>query len=221
MKQSATKAKPEENITSVTKTKTASKVFASNSQQRDTKKQTPSSSTNTYSRCIVCKGNHRLWECGFFKEKTPTQRSKLVADNKIRFSCLRDKHTFRQFLQPRKCRAEGGNKSHNSLLHGADGGFPTKQSTNPNTIQSSGNTGQSKATTSQQPSNKTTTMSSDTDVKGLLQVTDLQLVNSSGLDTKALVLCDTACSNSWVAGSLADRLGLHGKALKLRLRLKH
>ena len=96
MKQSATKAKPEENITSVTKTKTASKVFASNSQQRETKKQMPSASTNTYFRCIVCKGNHRLWECRIFKEKTPTQRAKLVADNKLCFSCLRDKHTFRQ-----------------------------------------------------------------------------------------------------------------------------
>ena len=218
MKQSATKAKPEENITSVTKTKTASKVFASNSQQRETKKQMPSASTNTYFRCIVCKGNHRLWECRVFKEKTPTQRAKLVADNKLCFSCLRDKHTFRQCPQPRKCRAEGCNSSHNTLLHGADRVFPTKQSTNPNTIQSPGNTGQSKATTSQQPSNKTTTMSSVTDVKGLLQVTELQLVSSSGLDTKALVLCDTACSNSWVAGSLADRLGLHGKALKLTVK---
>ena len=46
----------------------------------------------------------------------------------------------------------------------------------------------------------------------------MQLVNLSGLDTKALVLCDTACSNSWVAGSLADRLGLHGKALKLTVK---
>ena len=100
MKQSATKAKPEENITSVTKTKTASKVFASNSQQRETKKQMPSASTNTYFRCIVCKGNHRLWECRVFKEKTPTQRAKLVADNKLCFSCLRDKHTFRQCPQP-------------------------------------------------------------------------------------------------------------------------
>ena len=178
----------------------------------------PSSSTNTYSRCIVCKGNHRLWECRVFKEKTPTQRAKLVSDNKLCFSCLRDKHTFRQCPQPRKCRAEGCNSSHNTLLHGADRVFPTKQSTNPNTIQSSVNIGQSKATTTQEPSNKTTTMSSVTDVKGLLQVTELQLVNSSGLDTKALVLCDTACSNSWVAGSLADRLGLHGKALKLTVK---
>ena len=93
-----------------------------------------------------------------------------------------------------------------------------KQSTNSNTTQPSGNTGQSKATTSQQSSNKTTTMSSVTDSKELLQVTELQLVNSSGVDTKALVLCDTACSNSWVAGSLADRLGLHGKALKLTVK---
>ena len=57
-------------------------------------------------------------------------------------------------------------------------------------------------------------MSSVTDVKGLFQVTEFHLFNSSGLDTKALVLCDTACSNSWVAGRLADKLGAHGKALK-------
>ena len=215
MKQKATKARPEDNNTSVTKTKTASKVFAPNSQQRETKKQMPSSSTNIYSRCIVCKGNHRLWECRVFKKKTPTQRAKLVVDNKLCFSCLRDKHTFRQCPQPSKCRAEGCNSSHKTLLHGADRVFPAKQSTNPNTIQSSGNTVQSKAITSQQPSNKTTTILSVTDVNGLLQVTELQLVNSSVLDTKALVLCDTACSNSWVAVSLADKLSLHGKALKL------
>ena len=46
----------------------------------------------------------------------------------------------------------------------------------------------------------------------------MQLVNSSGVDTKALVLCDTTCSNSWVACSLADRLGLHGNTLKLTVK---
>ena len=49
-------------------------------------------------------------------------------------------------------------------------------------------------------------------------MTELQLVNLSGLDLKALVLCDTACGNSWLAGSLADRIGLHGKALKLTVK---
>ena len=143
---------------------------------------------------------------------------KLVADNKLCFSCLRDKHTFRHCPQPRKCRAKGCNSSHNTLLHGADRVFLTKQSTDSNIIQPSGNTGQKEETTSQQPSNKTTTMSSVTDVKGLLQVTELQLVNSFGVDTKALVLCDTACSNSGVACSVADRPGLHGKALKLTVK---
>ena len=61
----------------------------------------------------------------------------------------------------------------------------------------------------------TTRLSSVTGVKVHLQVTESQLVISAGLDTRALVLCDTICSNSWVAGSRADRLGLHGRALKL------
>ena len=138
-----------------------------------------SSSTNAFSRCIVCKGNHRQSECRVFKEQTPTQRAKLVAENILCFSCLRDKHAFRLCPQSRKCQAEGCNSSHNTLLHGADRIFPAKQSTNPNTIHSSGNTGQSKPTTSQQQSSKTTTMTSVNDFKGLLQLTALQLVNSS------------------------------------------
>ena len=99
---------------------------------------------------LYAKVTNRLWECRVFKEKTPTQRAKLVGDNKLCFSCLRVKHTFRQRPQPRKCRADGCNSSYNTLLHGADRVFPGKQSTNTNTIQSSGNIGQSKATTSQQ-----------------------------------------------------------------------
>ena len=126
MKQRATKTKTEEDSTSVTKTKTDSKLFASNSHQKETKKQKPSSSTNTYSRCIVCKGDHRLRECRVFKGKTPTQRAKLVADNKLCFSCLWDKHTLRQCPQPRNCQAEGCNSSHNTLLHGTDRGSPSK-----------------------------------------------------------------------------------------------
>ena len=61
---------------------------------------------------------------------------------------------------------------------------------------------------------KTTTLSSVRNAKGLLHVTELQLTGSSGKDTTALVLCDTACSNSWVSNDLANGLGLHGKALK-------
>ena len=73
----------------------------------------------------------------------------------------------------------------------------------------------SRPSTGQQQPSKTTTLSSVTDVKGLLQVTELKLTNSSGTSTTALVLCDTACSNSWMSDSLGARLGLQGTALKL------
>ena len=49
-------------------------------------------------------------------------------------------------------------------------------------------------------------------------MTSLQLTSSSGKDTTALILCDTACSNSWVSHDLAIRLGLHVTALKLTVK---
>ena len=55
-------------------------------------------------------------------------------------------------------------------------------------------------------------------MKGLLQVTELLLTSSSGKDTTALVLCDSAGSNSLVSNDLANRLGLHGTALKLTVK---
>ena len=47
---------------------------------------------------------------------------------------------------------------------------------------------------------------------------ELKLTNSSGTKTTALVLCDIACSNSWLSNSLADGLGLQGTALKLSVK---
>ena len=47
---------------------------------------------------------------------------------------------------------------------------------------------------------------------------ELQLTRTSGKDTRAFVLCDTACRNSWVSNDLANRLGLHVTALKLTVR---
>ena len=107
---------------------------------------------------------------------------------------------------------------HNTLLHGAESVFSANTSTNNNINTSKSNTGTSRPSTGQQQPSKTTTLSSVTDVKGLLQVTELKLTNSSGTSTTALVLCDTACSNSWVSDSLAARLGLQGTALKLTVK---
>ena len=124
MKNTATKARTEDTNNSVTRSKVASKAFAANTQQKSNPKPQQRSPSTSISSCIVCKGSHRLWECRVFKEKTPTQRTKVVAEAKLCFSCLRDKHMFRQCPSPRKCRKDGSNSSHNTLLHGAERVFP-------------------------------------------------------------------------------------------------
>ena len=167
----------------------------------------------------MCKGNHRIWECRVFKEKSPTRRAKVVVEAKLCFSCLREKHTFRQCPNPRKCRKDGCNSSHNTLHHGAERVYPSKSpSNNNNNSNSNAGANQSKPPCVQS-SSKTTILSSVSNVKGLLQVTELQLKSSSGKNTTALVLCDTACSNSWVSNDLANRLGLHGTPLKLTVKV--
>ena len=209
------KARTEDNTNSVVKTKVASRTFAANTKIKGTQRPT-TSATPPSPRCIVCKGNHRIRECRVFKEESPTQRAKVVAEAKLCFSCLREKHMFRQCPSPRKCRKDEFNSSHNTLLHGAQRVYPSKSPSN-NTSNSNAGANQNKLS-SVQSSRKTTTLSSVSNVKGLLQVTELQLKSSSSKDTTALVLCDSACSNSLVSNDLANRLGLHGNALKLTVK---
>ena len=216
MKQTSSKARTEDNSNSVVKTKVASRTFAANTHSKGTQRPTSTSATPPTPRCIMCKGNHHIWECRVFKKKSPTQRAKVVAEAKLCFSCLREKHMFRQCPNPRKCRKDSCNSSHNTLLHGAERVYPSKSPSNNNSNSNAG-ANQSKLS-SVQSSSKTTTLSSVSNVKDLLQVTELQLKSSSGKDTTALVLCDTACSNSWVSNDLANRLALHGTALKLTVK---
>ena len=218
MKNTAYKSKTEDINNSVTRSKVASKAFAANTQHKSNFKPQQSSPSTSISSCIVCKGRHRLWECRVFKEKNPTQRAKVVAEAKLCLSCLRDKYMFRQCKSPRKCRKDGCNSSHNTLLHGAERFFPVKPSTNNNINTSKSNADTGRSFTGQQQPSRTTTLSSVTDVKGLLQVRELNLTNSSGNNTTAFFLCDTVCSNSWVSYSLAARLGLQGTALKLTVK---
>ena len=217
IKNTPTKTRTEDTINPVTKSKVASKAFAANTQHKSNLRPQQSSPSTSISSCNVCKGSHRLWECRVFKENTPARRAKVVAEAKLCFSCLRDKHINRQCPSPRKCRKDGCNSSHNTLLHGAERVFPAKSSTN-NINTSKSNTGTSRPSTGQQQPSKTGTLSSVTDVKFLLQVTELKLTNFSGTSTRALVLCDSACSDSGVSDSLAARLGLQGTALKMTIK---
>ena len=48
-----------------------------------------------------------------------------------------------------------------------------------------------------------------TDVKGLLQITEVEL-HSNENSKKVLALCDSACSHSWISARLARKLKVHG-----------
>ena len=50
--------------------------------------------------------------------------------------------------------------------------------------------------------------------KGLLQITEVEL-HSTDITEKALVLCDSACSHSWISESLAKRLKVQGSPTNL------
>ena len=101
------------------KSKAVTRVFASNKTVEN---------KFEYPSCILCKGKHALWKCSAFKEKTPTQRAKFSAENKLCFSCLQGNHAFRQCLRAKNCTKPGCTSTHTVLLHGAERVYPSRYS---------------------------------------------------------------------------------------------
>ena len=206
MKATSSKPRTEEvSANTVTKTKTGTKVFAATTSNQV--KTVPK--IRSEKQCIACKDSHPLWRCSVFRQKTPTERTKLAAESKLCFSCLNDGHSFRQCPQPRKCTKEGCSSSHNTLLHGADRIFPQKSLGDTKTTQSSKTKVNQKQTGSESSG-----LPSVIDYKGLLQIVEVQL-DSLSSSVKVLALCDSACSHSWISRSLADKLRVKGSATKL------
>ena len=100
MKASAGKAKPEDSSSSFTRSKPGTKVFASSSSAQSSP--TTAGQSKSPTSCVACNEKHPVWRCNVFREKTPTQRAKLIADNNLCFSCLAGIHTFRRCPNPRK-----------------------------------------------------------------------------------------------------------------------
>ena len=140
MKNMPEKSKVEE----PSKTKAVTRVFASTSTDEK---------MFEYPSCILCKGKHASWKRSEFKEKTPTQRAKLSAENKLCFSCLQGNHAFRQCLRAKKRTKPGCTSTHSVLLHGAERVYPSRNSdkndshTRPNAGQTRTNAEPDKAST--------------------------------------------------------------------------
>ena len=101
MQASSGKPKVEETRTgNVTKTKTNSKVFAATKTSTRDTMATKSSTQKSQVSCVVGKDKHPLWQCQVFQKKTPTERAKVVAENKLCFSCFNGQNSFRNCPNP-------------------------------------------------------------------------------------------------------------------------
>ena len=205
MKVSATKPKNDESAPSVTRTKTGAKVFASAASSASSNG-TGTKPNRVQLNCFVCKDNHPLWRCRVFLDKTPTNRAKVVAENKLCFSCLKGNHFFRQCPQPRKCNKDGCNSSHNTLLHSAERVFQPRTTPKPSTNQATGSRSP-KITVNK--AGESSGVCSVSDVKGRLQITEVE-IHTPTTSVKVLALCDSTCSHSWISEDLATKLNVKG-----------
>ena len=210
MKVSATKPKNNESAQSGTRTKIGAKVLASAATSSSSNRTGPKPN-RVQPNCIVCKDNHPLWRCGVFLNKTPIDRAKTAAENKLCFSCLKGNHSFRQCPQPRKCNKDVCNSSHNSLIHGAERFFQPRTTPKPSTNQATGS--RSPKTTVKKPG-ESSGVCSVIDVKGLLQRFEVE-VHTATSSVKVLALCVSACSHPWVSEDPATKLNVKGLPTKL------
>ena len=68
--------------------------------------------------CLYCANNHALYKCDGFKKMAPIKRLEFARDKHLCFNCLRPaKHSAQTCHLNLKCRAEGCNVRHSSLLH--------------------------------------------------------------------------------------------------------
>ena len=210
MKVSSGKTKSDESPATVTKTRTGTKVFASaTSSAPSTDRKSKPNPDQT--KCVLCKEVHPLWRCRVFLTKSPTERARVAADNKLCFSCLKGNHPFRQCPAPRKCSKDGCSSSHNTLIHGADRVFPDKRSPKPTNNQA---TASQSLNVTETKTGESSGVCSVTDVKGLLQIVEVE-VHTTNTSLRVLALCDSACSHSWVSENLATKLDLKGSPTKL------
>ena len=163
-----------------------------------------------YLPCAVCNGKHAIWSCSVYEEKTPTQRAKFAAEQKLCFSCLQSDHTFWKCPKSRKCNKPDCNSTHNALLHGAEKIYPGKDSTKSPAEEKIS----SHSASLEVEKVKGNCATSVLRVGGLLQIVELKL-SSSKSSSNTLGLCGSACSHSWISAQLAEKLKLSGGKLNL------
>ena len=190
----------------VTKTKTTSKAFVSNSKVAEAKQKNPSTRNGNELGCPHFKANHPIWKCPKFKSENPTQRAKVFAEHASPVSIVLINleivatpenannlfalvHTIFCYTVPyasslRTMQRNQVKRKASRIHRSQSNSLVTLNSENICTLNQDGNSSSFPAVS---------------DVKGLLQVKKVQLKGPTAKETKVLALCGPACSHWWIA----------------------
>ncbi|XP_041461181.1 uncharacterized protein LOC121412436 [Lytechinus variegatus] len=109
--------------TQPSKTQPKRKGTTLTTQGNSQKQQTPGQDSRPSNKCPCCSNDHRLSACKVFKLKPYEDRFKLAQKVRVCFNCLLPSHMAKNCTSEGRCRKEGCQKKHHTLLHSS-----TKQS---------------------------------------------------------------------------------------------
>ena len=141
----------------------------------------------------MCNGKHLLFQCGKFQAIQPEMRLQFVKDQRLCLNCLRHGHYVRNCKRNFRCSMPGCGKRHSKFVHIDSATNATGNATAPG-----GEFGNSQPTVT----NGSISASSATVYIPMLPV----LINGESV----MCLLDNGSTNTFMAQSLASRLGLSG-----------
>ena len=172
-------------------------------------------STTTQFKCFMCSGLHRIWKCDKFKKLTYEEKRKFVQRNLLCFKCLCAGHYARECPKIEfKCRIEGCNKEHHTLLH------PTSMITTVNKQNKGTNvTDEEIRSELQEGESRASKAATGAGVRVCLNVVPvcIQAKEKSGPIIKTYALLDSGSEVTLCHKNLQKRLGAVGKKLDFTL----
>ena len=151
-------------------------------------------------KCVLCRLNHRLFQCQSFKALRPKDRLQFVKDNKLCYNCLMHGHFTRDCLRKAVCSVPECGQKHSKFIH-------VDENVGTAVTQTISNALRNDASTAGQVINNGSVSASGASVY-------LPLVEIDVNGKRVLGLLDSGSTNTFISQSLASKLNLSGDVQK-------
>ena len=150
-------------------------------------------------QCVVCKENHKIWQCNQFKTKDSEQRWDIARKNKLCYRCLAGKHFAKECRNSRICGIDGCLDTHNRLLH--------KVKKEPSNAAPTGSNQEGE----QSQSSHTTNIDEDSKCVRFISLRTVPVILKNNNRTMVVnALLDDGSTKSYINSSVAAELRLQG-----------